>query len=209
MRDYRDAKAMAHLLREELAAKHLKITVSESLELIARLFGMGDWNTLSALIKQSDPSQSTGARAGSVVVQFSRTTEEALARSLTAAADRGQAFATVEHLLLALTYDPDVSAIMQACAVDPTAIRESLYRSAEVGPFRKNDVGALAPTPSPDFQRVVSRAIRNKQGSSGGGLRGPDLLVAIFSEEETTAVRILREHGVDRPDVLRGIGRAG
>jgi hypothetical protein len=50
MRDFRDAKAMAHTLRAALAAKGLKITVSESLELIATAFGAADWNTLSATI---------------------------------------------------------------------------------------------------------------------------------------------------------------
>ena len=48
MRNFRDAKAMAATLRAVLAAKGLKITVSESLELIAKAFGVADWNTLSA-----------------------------------------------------------------------------------------------------------------------------------------------------------------
>ena len=51
MRDFRDAKAMAGTLRAALAAKGLKITVSESLELIAKAFGVADWNTLSAAVR--------------------------------------------------------------------------------------------------------------------------------------------------------------
>jgi Glyoxalase superfamily protein len=51
MRDFRDAKAMARTLRAALAAKGLKITISESLELIAQAFGAADWNTLSATIR--------------------------------------------------------------------------------------------------------------------------------------------------------------
>jgi hypothetical protein len=51
MRDFRDAKSMAQAIRAELAAKGLKITTSQSLELIAKAFGVVDWNTLSALIK--------------------------------------------------------------------------------------------------------------------------------------------------------------
>ena len=39
MRDFRDAKAMARTLRAALAAKGLKITIGESLELIAKTFG--------------------------------------------------------------------------------------------------------------------------------------------------------------------------
>src|SRR5262249_18911259 len=50
MRDYRDAKTMAHSLRAALATKGLKVTVSQSLELIAHAFGVADWNTLSAAI---------------------------------------------------------------------------------------------------------------------------------------------------------------
>ena len=51
MRDFRDAKAMAQTLREALAAKSIPITHSDSLELIARLFGQRDWNTLAARIQ--------------------------------------------------------------------------------------------------------------------------------------------------------------
>jgi Glyoxalase superfamily protein len=51
MRDFRHAKAMARTLRASLAARGFKITVSQSLELIAEAFGMADWNTLSATIR--------------------------------------------------------------------------------------------------------------------------------------------------------------
>jgi hypothetical protein len=51
MRDFRDAKAMAHTLRAALTAMGFKITVGQSLELIAEAFGVADWNTLSAAIR--------------------------------------------------------------------------------------------------------------------------------------------------------------
>jgi hypothetical protein len=53
MRDFRDAKAMAQTIRAALSAKGHKISIAESLELIAGAFGTSDWNTLSALIKQA------------------------------------------------------------------------------------------------------------------------------------------------------------
>jgi ATP-dependent Lon protease len=55
MRDFRDAKAMAQTLREALKAKSVSLTHSESLELVARLFGLPDWNFLAARI-QASPS---------------------------------------------------------------------------------------------------------------------------------------------------------
>ena len=67
MRDFRDAKAMAQTVRAALTAKGLKITISESLELIAKTLGVADWNTLSAAIKaaeaKADESQAPSPRA--------------------------------------------------------------------------------------------------------------------------------------------------
>jgi Glyoxalase superfamily protein len=42
---------MARTLRVALAAKGLKITISQSLELIAEAFGVADRNTLAAAIR--------------------------------------------------------------------------------------------------------------------------------------------------------------
>jgi ATP-dependent Lon protease len=53
MRDYRDAKAMAQTLRQAFKEKSVSLTHSESLELIAKVLGLADWNTLSARIDAS------------------------------------------------------------------------------------------------------------------------------------------------------------
>jgi ATP-dependent Lon protease len=51
MRDFRDAKAMAQTLRESLTTKAVTISHSESLELVSKMLGVADWNTLSALLQ--------------------------------------------------------------------------------------------------------------------------------------------------------------
>ena len=48
MHSFLDARIMAKTLRAALAARGFAITHSESLELVARQFGLKDWNTLSA-----------------------------------------------------------------------------------------------------------------------------------------------------------------
>jgi small subunit ribosomal protein S1 len=53
MRDFRDAKAMARTLRAALAAKGANISNSEALELVAKMLGERDWNTLAAAIDAS------------------------------------------------------------------------------------------------------------------------------------------------------------
>jgi hypothetical protein len=50
MRDYRNAKAMAQTLREAFNEKSITLSQSESLELVARILGVRDWNVLSAKI---------------------------------------------------------------------------------------------------------------------------------------------------------------
>jgi ATP-dependent Lon protease len=61
MRDFRDAKTMAQTLRETLTTKAVTISHSESLELVSKMLGVSDWNTLSALL-QADRRE-TGAPA--------------------------------------------------------------------------------------------------------------------------------------------------
>jgi hypothetical protein len=50
MRDFRDAKAMAHALRGALKAKAVETSHSECLELVAKAFGYENWNVLAAKI---------------------------------------------------------------------------------------------------------------------------------------------------------------
>jgi len=71
MRDFRDAKAMAHSLRDALTTKTvfknkaMEITHSESLELIAKAFGYDNWNILSARIDAArQPSGSAVSQQG-------------------------------------------------------------------------------------------------------------------------------------------------
>jgi len=51
MRTFLDAKAMAKAMREALGAKGVTLQHSEALEIIARQFGVENWNVLSAKIK--------------------------------------------------------------------------------------------------------------------------------------------------------------
>src|SRR5262249_386294 len=54
MRDFRDAKIMAHALRDALKTKTVETTHSECLELIAKAFGYDNWNVLSAKIEAAE-----------------------------------------------------------------------------------------------------------------------------------------------------------
>jgi hypothetical protein len=218
MRDFRDAKAMARTLRAALAARGFKVTISQSLELIAEAFGAADWNTLAAAIRQealtgrdstSRPQQAT---AGWVSSPSFATLGLTLHRALAYANQRDHEYATLEHLLLALIDDADASAVMRACKADLGALKEDLvsYIDSELKELAVNDGRDSRPTPG--FQRVVQRAVLHAQGL-GRDATGGDLLVAIFDERESHAAWFLSNQDMTQEDaansILHAIVRAG
>jgi Glyoxalase superfamily protein/Clp amino terminal domain, pathogenicity island component len=207
MRDFRDAKSMAHTLRAALATKGYNVTNSESLELIAQAFGVADWNTLSAAIREEAASPRDNARAP----QFPTTAT--MHRALAYARQRKHQYATLEHLLLALIDDVDASAVMKACKVDLGAIKTKLAN------YIDNDLKTLVtdeggePKQSAGFQRVVQRAAHYAEGRGRPNRTGAELLVAIFAESESPAARLLGEQDMTRQDainfIIHGIAKGG
>lgn len=54
MHTFMDAKLMAKLLRQALAEQGTQVSHSASLELVARQFGLANWNILSAKVEQAN-----------------------------------------------------------------------------------------------------------------------------------------------------------
>lgn len=69
----------------------------------------------------SDIDRSSAPRA-----VFSESLEHSLGRALAIAQERHHDHATEEHLLLALTDDPDAAAVMRACEVDLDRLRRAV-----------------------------------------------------------------------------------
>jgi hypothetical protein len=220
MRDFRDAKAMAHTLRAALAAQGLKITHSQSLELIAEAFGAADWNTLAAAIRAdaAAPRKEASPRpplAADVVAgpRFSAGLEATLHRAFAFANQRKHEYTTLEHLLLALIDDADASAVMKACDVDPGVLGNALaaYLDGELKKLQTGDGSNSRPTAA--FQRVAQRARLHVKELGGDIVTGADVLLAIFPERESTAVWLLREQDMTRVDaanfIASGIGKRG
>lgn len=70
MRDFRDAKDMAESLRKALAKQNMAVSHSQSLELVARAFGLDNWNVLAAAIEAAHRPRSaaTSWRPGETIV---------------------------------------------------------------------------------------------------------------------------------------------
>nr|WP_205520666.1 ATP-dependent Clp protease ATP-binding subunit ClpA [Propylenella binzhouense] len=131
--------------------------------------------------------------------------ELALHRALSYANERDQEFATLEHLLLALTEDKDAAAVLRACNVDLERLRTDVaeYIDSELGNLVVENGEDAKPTAG--FQRVIQRAVIHVQSSGREEVTGANVLVAIFAERESHAAYFLQEQDMTRYDAVNYI----
>jgi len=115
-------------------------------------------------------------------------------------------FMTVEHLLLALLSNPSAREALEACTVDLVALRQELEAFIEqTTPTLPTSDEERDTQPTLSFQRVLQRAVFHVQSSGRSEVSGANVLVAIFSEQESQAAYLLRKHDVSRLDVVNFI----
>ena len=115
-------------------------------------------------------------------------------------------FMTVEHLLLALLSNPSARDALEACSVDLVALRQELEAFIEqTTPVLPMSEEERDTQPTLSFQRVLQRAVFHVQSSGRSEVSGANVLVAIFSEQESQAAYLLRKHEVSRLDVVNFI----
>ena len=136
---------------------------------------------------------------------LSRNLEQTLHRALAYASARRHEYATLEHLLLALTEDQDSVAVMRACGLDMEKLRKEVteYLDGELTNLVTSRGGD--PKPTAGFQRVLQRAAIHVQSSGREEVTGANVLVALFSERESHAVYYLQEQEMTRLDAVNYI----
>ncbi|MDB2390569.1 ATP-dependent Clp protease ATP-binding subunit ClpA [Alphaproteobacteria bacterium] len=134
---------------------------------------------------------------------LSRELEESLRRAMSNATTRAHEFATLEHLLLALTEDSDALEVLSACNVDIQELSRKLQEYIEVElESIVSTKDALDVQPTASFQRVIQRAIIHTQSSGREVATGANVLVSIFSERESHAVWFLKSLNMTRLDAV-------
>ncbi len=136
---------------------------------------------------------------------LSRTLEKTLRRALALANARQHEYATLEHLLMALSEDQDAVAVMKACAVEIDKLRLALtdFLDHELSGLVVD--GVVDAKATAGFQRVIQRAAIHVQSSGRSEVTGANVLVALFSERESHAVWFLQEQNMSRLDAVNYI----
>lgn len=121
------------------------------------------------------------------------------------ASSRRHVFFCLEHLLYALSFDERVIEILQQVGVQLQTLRKDLEnffdRNMEIVPIQGNP-HATEPSQTPAVQRVLQQAILHVRSAQKDVITPTEVLVALFSEEDSHAVYFLAKQGVTRLDVL-------
>lgn len=137
---------------------------------------------------------------------LSKDLETTLSQAFKSARSRRHEFMTVEHLLLALADNEAAVKVLLACGADLTQLKGELKEFVEATTPRIPEDDAERDTqPTLGFQRVLQRAVFHVQSSGKQEVTGANVLVAIFSEQESQAVYFLKSQNVNRLDVVNYI----
>ena len=137
---------------------------------------------------------------------LSKELEKSLNEIARSASSRRHEFITVEHLLLALLTNQAALDVLKNVGADVsklgTDLEKYIYETTPVLPPSDEEHG---PQTTLGFQRVVSRSLFHVQSSGRKEVTGANVLVAIFSEQESQAVYLLKSQGISRIDVVNYI----
>ncbi|GAB5449777.1 MAG: ATP-dependent Clp protease ATP-binding subunit ClpA [Halioglobus sp.] len=145
---------------------------------------------------------------------LSKDLEQTLNDAFRGARAKRHEFMTVEHLLLALLDNNDAIRVLKACGADIGNLRGDLVEFVDATtPLIPEDEDDRETQPTLGFQRVLQRAVFHVQSSGKSEVSGANVLVAIFSEQESQAVFFLKTQSISRLDVVNfmthGISKVG
>lgn len=132
--------------------------------------------------------------------------EASLNGAFARAREKRHEFMTVEHLLLALLENIAAREALLACRADIEALRKELDSFIDqTTPLIPADDESRETQPTLSFQRVLQRAVFHVQSSGRSEVTGANVLVAIFSEQESHAAYLLKKNDISRLDIVNFI----
>ncbi|MGO2508132.1 MAG: ATP-dependent Clp protease ATP-binding subunit ClpA [Vibrio hibernica] len=132
--------------------------------------------------------------------------ETSLNTAFVRARQKRHEFMTVEHLLLALLDNPSANEALSACQADIEILRQELDAFIDqTTPLIIEADEERETQPTLSFQRVLQRAVFHVQSSGRSEVAGANVLVAIFSEQESHAAYLLKKNDISRLDIVNFI----
>jgi neural Wiskott-Aldrich syndrome protein len=139
----------------------------------------------------------------------SQALDESLARAHQLAVAQGHAAVGLEHLLFALTDDPDGTAILDASNISIEKLRADV--SGFVGRLSETMPASagVAPQPGADLLRILQLAGMAARQSQRRMMDGAIVLAAIIGDGNSPAAGLLKAHGLTFEAVIRVLSQVG
>ena len=137
---------------------------------------------------------------------LSKDLEATLNEAFKEAKSKRHEFMTVEHLLLALLDNEIAVDVLNKIGAEIDKLRADLEQYiGSTTPLIPAGDADRETQPTLGFQRVLQRAVFHVQSSGRKEVTGANVLVAIFSEQESQAVYFLKAQNIERIDVVNYI----
>jgi len=134
---------------------------------------------------------------------FSKSLEMTLNLVFLKAREKRHAMMTVEHLLLALLENPEVVELLVICGANLERLQLGLEILVNEATLYVPLSQELSIQPTPNFQRVLQRAVFQVHSAGKLEVTGVNVLLAILAEKESQAAYFLQEEAIDRAKVLQ------
>ena len=131
------------------------------------------------------------------------------------ASQRRHGYFCLEHILFALLFDDQILEVLRACGADVSTLRKRLEGYFDVHIEKTDEIESkdsdgkseqeIGPHQTPAVQRVLQKAVLQTHSSGREIVTGRDVLVALYSEEDTFATQLLLEQDISRLDILNFI----
>jgi len=126
---------------------------------------------------------------------LSKELEFTLNRAFKEAREKHHEYMTVEHMLLSLLDNPAAAKVLRACGLDSERLRREITAFIDETTPLIPDSDDRDTQPTLGFQRVLQRAVFHVQSAGKKEVTGANVLVALFSEQDSQAVYLLNQAG--------------
>lgn len=111
-------------------------------------------------------------------------------------------YITVEHIFFALIHNQNIVEILTEVGVDVEALKENLNSYFMQNIDKISQINNFEPFETVSLTRAIENMMIQVRGSGKKEAHLTDMLVAIFDEEHSYSVQLLKQHGVEKLDIL-------
>ncbi len=111
-------------------------------------------------------------------------------------------YITVEHIFFALIHNQNIAEVLSECGVDVDSLRQSLQAYFTQNIEKISETNNFEPFETVSLTRVIESMMMHVRGAGKSEANLTDMLIALFDEEHSYSVQLLKQYGVEKLNIL-------